>query len=311
MSLIVCKKKKDSTQIMANSILREFIHLFFDHTFQLHRLFGLLYLLQWFTALIWYFKNYNTFINSSIIVTLPLNGVIQSVTASYYVKFSPQNSEYTLPYYIVVQNMFYNTILMFQWIYYSNQYYKVYIPKYIELFFVFLPYYARQLFPKTRFRDSVQQEKKITKDLEENEKFYFYGEYVTIAFYIWSKHFNGFFLNYVRYLDRVNDLQIYHVHLMLICRCWAVTIALFTHTLAVKHYISQTTSFVLYVISYLVTFYSWYQIKSIFLENYEVFFVTFIGVVVNLGVKKLHHFYQLALLIFFVAQRYGYHSLLD
>ena len=62
---------------------------------------------------------------------------------------------------------------------------------FIEYSFVFLPYIIiRPFFPKTRFRDSLEIENNAT---TKNTISYLYGTYLTKAFYIWAKHFIGFF----------------------------------------------------------------------------------------------------------------------
>ena len=55
--------------------------LFFKRKFILHRLTGLAYLIQYMLTFYLYFKNYESFKDSILIWSLPLTGVIQSITA--------------------------------------------------------------------------------------------------------------------------------------------------------------------------------------------------------------------------------------
>lgn len=72
----------------------------------------------------------------------------------------------------------------------------------IENIYVFLPYIViRPFFAKTRFRDSIANSKKNKSS--KNFNFFVIGTYVTKAFYIWAKHFIGFFLNYLRFFNEL------------------------------------------------------------------------------------------------------------
>jgi hypothetical protein len=71
------------------------------------------------------------------------------------------------------------------------------IPVAVETSFVFLPYFVfRPFFEKTHFRDSLDVKDKNKTD--DNRVFFIVVTYITKAFYIWAKHFIGFFLNYAR-----------------------------------------------------------------------------------------------------------------
>ncbi len=48
--------------------------------------------------------------------------------------------------------------------------------------------------------------------------------------------------------------------------CFATTIAMFLHTLKFKKYMGPKLSFVIYVSSYLSTFYSWILIAHVFIK---------------------------------------------
>lgn len=51
------------------------IELFFSKQFIVHRVFGLLYLVQFVLALYFYFADYEFFYNSILVWSLPLNGL--------------------------------------------------------------------------------------------------------------------------------------------------------------------------------------------------------------------------------------------
>ena len=68
-------------------------HLFFARKFFFHRVSGLIYLIQYALAFYLYFKDYNYFLKSPLVWSLPLNGVIQSVTAIYTFTFLPKKTK--------------------------------------------------------------------------------------------------------------------------------------------------------------------------------------------------------------------------
>ena len=163
---------------MVSGFFGSIYHLFCASRFEFHRIGGLFYLIQYFIGFTWYIYDFNSFKSSMIIVTLPLNGVLQSISASYYFRFLPKKQDpgyysdkHALSHRFVVENVFYAGLLMFQWIYYSDVI-KPHIPLFFEFLLVFLPYTViRPFFPKTGFRDSLK-----TKNTSAvNETFYKYG----------------------------------------------------------------------------------------------------------------------------------------
>ena len=172
----------------------------------------------------------------------------------------------------------------------------------IDNLVVFLPYIVRQLWPKTHFRDSLKNSEK--NKTAPNRKFYIIVTMVTKIFYVWAKHYIGYFLNYVRFFDRANSQEIYYIYLLLIFSAFATTISVFLHTLKFKGYIGPRTSYIIYMISYLSTFYSFIQIRGIFLAHYDLTFYVFIGVILNFQSPNYQHMYQILLLVLFNAHKF-------
>jgi hypothetical protein len=246
--------------------------LFFNKKFSIHRVFGLVYLVQWFMSLYYYLFEYEAYINSSLVWSLPLNGVIQSLTATYYFSFLPKKADpgyysdkSALSYDFVKENIFFAVILMFQFVYYSDNYYNL-IRKSItgEYVFVFFPYFFRSLVPKSSFRDALNDGRNKS---EQNKTFYIIVTWVTKVFYMWAKHYIGFFMNYMRFMDRITAEQKYHMYFLLIFSACATTISMFLHTLKFKGYIGPKTSYILYMMSYLATFYSFVRIREVFFTS--------------------------------------------
>lgn len=247
-------------------------HLFVHPKFAVHRVFGLLYLVQWFASLYLYFADYDYFINSHLIWSLPINGVVQSLSATYYFSFLPNkpdpgyNSDKSaLSYDFVKENIFFAVILAFQWLYYSDDFVGL-IKKSItgEYIFVFFPYFFRGLVPKSSFRDSLNDKGNKS---EKNRTFFMTVTWITKIFYVWAKHYIGFFMNYMRFMNRISPEQQYHMYFLLIFSACATTIAMFLHTLKFKGYIGPKTAYLLYMASYFATFYSFIRIREVFFTS--------------------------------------------
>jgi len=206
-----------------------------------------------------------------------------------------------MSYTFVKENLFFTSLLCFQCLYYNDKVFPILRQLYpIECLFVFLPYVFRFLTAKTRFRDSLDNYKNTK---EENRQFYFYLTWLTKIFYIWAKHYIGFFLNYLRYLDKVNAYDQKCVFGLLICACFATTIAMFLHTLRFKGYVNPRVSFGTYVISYLSTFIGYAMIFHVFFEHTTLFFITLVGLVLNLVHNRAFDVYQFGVLAAF---HFGY-----
>ncbi|CAF0790806.1 unnamed protein product [Adineta steineri] len=286
-------------------------HLFFQKKFLVHRLVGLLYLIQYALCFYWYCKNYETFKESFLIWSLPLTGLIQSIIATLTFTFLSRtkidpgyySDRGTLSYAFIVENTFFAGLLLFQWLYYSDFfYYYINNSIIIDNLIVFLPYILRQLWPKTHFRDSLKNSDK--NKTTPNRKFYIIVTIITKVFYVWAKHYIGYFLNYIRFFDLANSQQISYIYLLLIFSAFATTISVFLHTLKFKGYIGPRTSYIIYMASYLATFYSFIQIRDIFFIHYDLAIYVLIGVVINFQSLYYQHIYQIILLILFNSHKF-------
>jgi hypothetical protein len=166
------------------SFLQEVVHfpvavntLFVNAKFGLHRVGGIAYLTLWFAALYFFHTDYEWLLHSPLVWALPLTGIYQSLSATYYFSFLPKKSnpgyygdKGALSYDFVKENIFFATILLFQWLYYSPYFFPP-IQKSItmEYLFVFFPYFFRSLVPKSSFRDALKDQRNTT---EKNKLFY-------------------------------------------------------------------------------------------------------------------------------------------
>ena len=182
--------------------------LFFSKKFIIHRVVGLSYLVQFVASMYLYFANYDAYYNSILPWSMPLTGFSQSIIATFTFWFLPKKQKdpgyygdkSTLSHTFVKENIFFSGLLFFQCVYMHDNLRPLiqdYIPLVLESSFVFLPYFVfRPFFEKTSFRDSLNVKDKNKTD--GNRMFFIVVTYITKAFYIWAKHFIGFFLNYAR-----------------------------------------------------------------------------------------------------------------
>lgn len=266
---------------------------------------------QCFFFLLCFASSYETFKHSFLIWSLPLTGLVQSITAALTFTFLSRtktdpgyySDRGTLSYAFIVENSFFSGLLLFQWLYYSDKFYSLIDQSIIiDNCIVFLPYIIRQLWPKTHFRDSLNNSNK--NKTAPNKRFYLIVTMVTKIFYVWAKHYIGYFLNYIRFFNRANDEQIYYIYLLLIFSAFATTISVFLHTLKFKGYIGPRLSYIIYMISYLSTFYSFIRMREIFFLHYDLTFYVFIGVILNFGPLKYQHYYQILLMILFNGHKF-------
>jgi hypothetical protein len=265
------------------------IHLFFNEKFSVHRILGLLYLVQYVAAWRLYVTDYSAFASSSLLWTLPLNGLAQSLTATYYFSFLPKKDDpgyysdkSALSYDFVKENIFYASVLLWQWLYYADAFYgpltSVPALTVCEHLLTFLPYFFRTLVGKTSFRKSLENDKNKS---EGNAIFFYWATVITKAFYVWAKWYIGFYFNYLRYLNLVNKDQVREMYMLLLFSAFATTISMFLHTLKFKGYMGPKTAFLVYMASYMATFISIVRLYELFLGHLPLVGITFVAMMLN------------------------------
>jgi hypothetical protein len=293
--------------------IKQFLHscfeLFFSRKFELHRLGGLAFASQYVAAIVWYFMDKESFLDSWLVLTLPLTGLMQSITASIYFTFLPKKvdpayfaDKYSLSYSFVVENIFFAGILCFQWWYYCD-YIIDYMPSLVLYAFIFFPYVWRPIFPKTSFRESLYNKANKTSQYFE---FFTNSTYFVKIFYIFSKHFIGYFLNYIRFLNRPTKDQRISVYLMLIVASFSTTIAMFLHTLAFKGYITKKRSMEFYLASLLVLAYAWLSLFEMIYNNLDLALLVLIGAGLNFKNRYYQHSWQVFVFVVLYSAKYQY-----
>lgn len=290
------------------------MNIFFKPKFRSHRVLGLTYLLQYVICWYQYITNYESYYISYMPWILTMLGTLQAINATLTFHFLPKKKDtgyfsdkHTLSYNFVKENIFFALLLWFQCIYYNDQVYHLILSTPwlwpIELLFVTLPYtIIRQWFPKTHFRGDIEKNEKANTTI--NQTFMLISTWIAKLFYLWAKHYIGFFMNYHRYLKRVTKKQQYHMHSLFLFSGFATTISMFLHTLKFKKLLHPRISICIYIISYLCTFYCFTQIYNIFFSDWILFTICLGGLVTNiLGNSKCFSYYQCIITAWLLTQR--------
>jgi hypothetical protein len=143
---------------------------------------------------------------------------------------------------------------------------------------------------------------------EDNQQFYAIFTKLTAVFYLFAKHYIGYMLNYMRFMNLIPAHMIQSIHYMLVAAQAATTIAMFLHTLKFKGYISGRVSFLLYVISYSMTVVSWIGMRHVIFLSPELIAVALVGLLLNRYSNRTFHVYQVCLTVWFFNLRYGWYD---
>lgn len=290
--------------------------LFFTtERFQSHRLIGLTFLLQYAAAAYLYFTSYERYLDSPFVWSLPLTGVTQSINAALTFTFLPRKEDpgfaavadkSVLSYYTVVENSFYAMQLLFVSIYLHESYRENFIRRLVgplsvlggrslvEYFYVFFVFYVRGVFwPVSRIRNALANSEKNKS--EQNMMILKASAYAIKVFYLFAKHFVGFFVNYLIFLGRVehrgNDQRLlYGVQLL---SGYAATVSIFIHTLKFKGYIGPLTAMVAYDIIIPGYAYLFWNARHLLTNNPQLACVCLVALFVNLLPKPCWHCYQM------------------
>ncbi|KAH8046276.1 hypothetical protein JL722_13749 [Aureococcus anophagefferens] len=286
-----------------------------------------------------YFADYAALRDGVVMYTLPLTGApprpeprraiatptptpagfAQAVVATRTFWFLPKKQrdpgyytdKSTMSWSFIAENQYFAGLLLFQCVYMTGRARALLAGSAagnaVEAVMVALPYVVvRPCFPKTSFRDSLRGGDGRKGNVSaRNATFFRVQTWVTKTFYVVAKHFIGYFLNYARFLDRLDAAEIRHVHLMLVFSCFATTISMFLHTLKFKGYMGPRTAFLVYQASYLATFYSWYKLAPTVAKSPDLVAATLAGVAVNFMGRNAIRAYQAAVAVALFARRAG------
>lgn len=268
---------------------------FIEKRFRTHRLVGLSYLIQWF-SLFYICVTNNTYQHTPLEWTLPLTGFIQAIIASRTFTFLPRNNDVqgyysdkrTITYPFLIENIYFSGLLLFQSLYCFTDFE---IHPYVTLICVFFPYTCIRIwFPKTSLGDSRGNDRQYS---DHNRSFLKAMSFISKVFYVWAKHFNGYYLNYLVFLGYVkgDDNILFYARWLLLFGGWATTIAMFLNTLKYKKIIGPKLALLLYTGTFPVIVYCLTMIQYIKPIPWLSALVMG-GVICNFG-RTWQHLYQL------------------
>ena len=284
--------------------------------FRTHRIGGLGFLVQY--ALCWYFffTDYDWFKTSPFVWTLVLNGVTQATSAI--IEVGPtleweDNSEYfgnkgTMSRQFIQENLFYHLLTTFSSLYYYPQFYNALqsniIGKAIEITFVFLPYILiRPLFPKTRLRDALANEKIKTDD---HRVFYFISTWIIKLFVLGGKHYIGLFTNTIRYLGGLNTKEVEKLlQFMMLANAGTVAIGPFLHTLRFKNKLAPKVSMTIYLMFLYTPLIAVIQLIPYYYPYWKMFIIFTGGFWINFLPPMYFQAWTLTLTAWFVSYKNG------
>ncbi len=291
------------------SLWGTFVELFFHlERFAIHRVTGLLYLVQFFTALYLMTFDYETFQKTPLAWSLPLTGWLQAIIASRTFTFLPKGNDAqgyysdkrTITYSFLLENIYFSGLLLFQSLYcFTDFFQNVPLPHEkvrtgLELILVFLPYtLIRTWFPKTSLGDSREDDGQYT---DKNKRFLKAISLTSKVFYVWAKHFNGYYLNYMVFLGMVKDspTAIYRTNWLLLAGGWATTVAMFLNTLKFKKIIGPKLALSLYAGTFPVIVTVLTLLQYQYRSQLWVAYIVMLGVPVNFLPRNWYaqHIYQ-------------------
>lgn len=285
-----------------------FYELFLSSTrYFTHRVVGFGYLAQYFASLYLMSTNYDLYVRTPLAWSLPLTGWLQAIIASFTFTFLPRGNDAqgyysdkrTITYSFLLENIYFSGLLLFQCLYVFTDVFD-HVPRGVEAILVFLPYTCiRVWFPKTSLGESRNMDNQYS---DKNRTFLKVISLTSKIFYVWAKHFNGYYLNYMTFLGMVknNPTAMYRSHWLLLAGGWATTPAMFLNTLKYKKMIGPKTALSLYAGTFPIIVATLTLLQYQYREQLWVAYIVMLGVPVNFLPRNWYaqHVYQFIVLAY-------------
>ncbi len=184
----------------------------------------------------------------------------------------------------------------------------------IEYIFIFYPYVVlRPFFPTTRFKDAGTS---ATGRSKRNQNFYNISTTAVKIFYLWSKYFLGFYINFLMFihfrrnsdsggspsssstdhleLEAVGSVSVSYEDLkfirgLFLLNAGTVSIAVFLHTLRFKKVLPPRLTFGIYLTQIYFTFSAVPYLGHLFSQNYKLLGLVLFGMSCNMTrSRKIH-----------------------
>lgn len=274
------------------------IHLFCQKRFGLHRMMGMVYMVQFVLACLGEFYPVVLEQLPHLHVTMPVTGCLQAIIATMTFTFLGRNKNVqgyfsdkrTMSYEFIFENIFFSGIMAFQAIYFYQGWIIRACPL-LEALFVFFPYFTiRKLFPRTRLRDSLSNDKEKS---EGNRKFIYIQTWTTKVFMMFGKHISGLMCNYLIFLDAVPAHHFRTYRMQFILGGWGTTIAVFLHTLKFKGYLGPRAAVLSYTLVFPLFYCLYVALADVLMQQITITALAFGGLLINFGPVPLQVIYQI------------------
>eukprot|EP01080_Neovahlkampfia_damariscottae_P000105 gene105-4354_t len=276
------------------------LKLWGGHSFRVHRIGGLLFLIQYAASWYYFFSDYQWFKESFLVWSLLLNGISQALSAI--IQIGPTleeddsgeyfgNKNSTVSKAFITENLYYQILTAFSSIYYYPQFYDMFksnlIGRLIEIIFVFLPFIViRPFFPKTLLRKAIGNSENINTD--DHRIFFILSNWAIKFCVLFGKHYVGFFINAVRYLGGLNTPHAEKLlQFMMLANAGTVSISTFLHTLKFKNKLSPKVSMSIYLMILYTPAIAIYQLTPLCYPYWKLFIIFTISLLVNFCDKKV------------------------
>ena len=188
-------------------------------------------------------------------------GLLQSTSAFISFKVLPEledagyySDKAVLSRNFIHENIFFTLLCVFGSLYYNESTRDAlrahWGGKVIEYVFVFWPFVLiRTWFPITRFRNAGTSRNGRT---DANERFYQIATTLVKIFFLWAKYLMGFFMNFLIFLDLVEDWRL--IHFLFLLNVGTVSVAMFLHTLRFKKVLPPRFTMSFYLVQIYLTF---------------------------------------------------------
>jgi len=279
------------------------VHLFCQRRFGLHRLTGMVYLVQFVLAVLGEFFPVILERLPHLHVSMPLTGCAQAVIATMTFRFLGKNANVqgyfpdkrTMSYDFVFENVFFSGIMAFQAVYFYQSWIIRKWPA-LEALCVFFPYFTiRKLFPRTRLRDSISNDKEKS---VANRRFINIQTWTTKVFMCFGKHVSGLLCNYLIFLDAIPEHHYRTMRLQFLLGGWGTTIAMFLHTLKFKGYMGPRTAILSYTLVFPLFYCLYVALFDILLQQYAITALALGGLVLNFGPQPLQIAWQVGVYLY-------------
>lgn len=189
------------------------------------------------------------------------------------------------------ENIFFTVMSVFGSVYYNETAranLRTNLPgRILELTYVFWPYIAiRPWYPITRFSNAGQT---YNGRSVKNMGFYELATSMVKFFYLWAKYFLCFFVNFMIYLNLMEDKHWHFMHAMLLLNTGTVSLSIFLHTLRFKKVLPAKFTMSLYLGQIYLTFTAVPTALEMFLAHPKLCLLCFVGLLFNMTRSRRLH----------------------